>query len=255
MIHWKGSMASAALMLGAAALAVPLAAGHGLTATPMAGTAALSSAVTQQTTQATASRAAPAASLTGAGAGQSASNASRASQDAAAAAGAAAAGSSAGNRTGGTYSTSCNDGTVSVTPSTIWPPNHKMVTVTITYADTDKDGDSTMITVMSISDNETVGGVELNGSGQPTAQQGPDWSGAGNTGSGSDPTSGSATPAQTTAQVRAERSGTGDGRTYDIKVTCTDSGGTDAGDPSEATMQSQTVDLYVTVPHDQGHNG
>jgi hypothetical protein len=155
----------------------------------------------------------------------------------------------ANGRTGGTGSVACNDGTVTYTPTTLWPPNHKMQTITITYTDSDGDGDSTRITVGMITDNQAAadGSDELKGSGQPTDQQGLDWAGTGNTGTGQD--GGSA--ATTTAQVRAERSGTDPaGRTYDIKVTCHDSGGTD---PMEMAGAMQTVDLFVTVPHDQGN--
>jgi hypothetical protein len=151
----------------------------------------------------------------------------------------------AASRTGGSKSLACNDGTVTYTPTTLWPPDHKMQTITISYVDADSDGDSTSIAVGAITDNQAAsdGAGELVGSGQPTAQQGPDWGGTGNMGKGSDP----GTPATTTAQVRAERSGTDPaGRTYDIKVTCMDVGGT----PSE--MDMQTVDLLVSVPHDQG---
>jgi hypothetical protein len=87
--------------------------------------------------------------------------------------------------------------------------------------------------------NQTIAGIELNGSGQPTAQQGPDWSGTGSTGTATDPRT-----ATTTAQVRAERSGHG-ARTYTIQVTCMDMGGT------SMESSSQTVDATVTVPHDQ----
>jgi hypothetical protein len=155
----------------------------------------------------------------------------------------------ANSRTGGTSSTKCNDGTVTYTPTTLWPPNHKMQTITITYADSDGDGDNTRITVGMITDNQAAadGSDELNGSGQPTDKQGLDWAGTGNTATGKD----GGPDATTTADVRAERSGTDPaGRTYDIKVTCSDSGGTDA---TEMAGTMQTVDLFVTVPHDQGH--
>jgi len=155
----------------------------------------------------------------------------------------------AGGRTGGTGSVPCNDGTVTYTPTTLWPPNHKMQTITITYSESDGDGDNTRITVGMITDNQAAadGSDELNGSGQPTDKQGLDWSGTGNTATGKD----GGPDATTTADVRAERSGTDPaGRTYDIRVTCTDSGGTD---PNEMMGKMQTVELFVTVPHDQGH--
>ena len=150
---------------------------------------------------------------------------------------------------GGTGTIACNDGTVTWSPTTLWPPNHKMQTIDISYADTDNDGDSTSITVGAITHDQAAsdGTDELNGSGPPG--EGLDWAGTGNTGSGSDPD----TPATTTAQVRAERTGRDKtGRTYTIEVTCSDSGGSDL---SEMFGETQTVDLTVTVPHDQGQRG
>ena len=144
-------------------------------------------------------------------------------------------------RAGGAGSTPCNDGAVTWSPTTLWPPNHKMQTITISYSDTDNDGDMIGVMVGMISDNQAApdGSNELKGSGQPTAQQGADWSGTGNMAMATDP--GTAT---TTAQVRAERSGTSkDGRTYSIQVTCADMGG------GENNMQ--TVTIHVFVPHDQ----
>ncbi len=155
------------------------------------------------------------------------------------------AGANPGHGTGGTGSTPCNDGTVTWSPTTLWPPNHRMVTITINYTDNDGDGDMIAIMVDKITDNQSGpnGENELNGSGQPTDQQGLDWSGAGNHGMAVDP--GTAT---TTAQVRSERSGRDkSGRIYDIQVSCSDMGG------SSNEMATQTVDLHVTVPHDQGH--
>ncbi len=153
------------------------------------------------------------------------------------------AGAAPHNPAGGSGSVACNDGTVTWSPTSLWPPNHKMQTITINYSDTDNDGDMIGIMVGPISDNQASsdGSDELKGSGQPTGSQGLDWSGTGNMATANDP--GTAT---TTAQVRAERSGTSkDGRTYTIQVTCADMGG------NENDMQ--TVNLTVFVPHDQGH--
>ncbi|TML77037.1 MAG: hypothetical protein E6G04_09475 [Actinobacteria bacterium] len=149
------------------------------------------------------------------------------------------------HKSSGSGSTPCNDGTVSWSPTTLWPPNHKMQTITIGYTDNDNDGDMIGVMVGSIHDNQSSadGSNELNGSGQPTDKQGLDWSGSGNMGMSTDP--GTAT---TTAQVRAERSGRDKGgRVYTIAVTCSDMGG------SNMEMQMQTVNITVTVPHDQGH--
>jgi hypothetical protein len=149
------------------------------------------------------------------------------------------------HKSSGTGSKACNDGTVTWSPTTLWPPNHKMQTINIGYTDNDNDGDMIGVMVGSISDNQAAsdGSNELKGSGQPTDKQGLDWSGTGNMGTSTDPGT-----ASTTAQVRAERSGTSkDGRTYTINVTCSDMGG------SNNEMEMQTVQITVFVPHDQGH--
>ncbi len=101
----------------------------------------------------------------------------------------------------------CGSGSVTWSPTTLWPPNHKLKTVTITY-NGDNEGDTATVAVTGWSDNETLDGVEMNGSGQPDPQQGPDVV-PGPPGMGPD-----SAPVQTTAQVRAERSGRGSGRVY-----------------------------------------
>jgi hypothetical protein len=155
-------------------------------------------------------------------------------------------------KSSGSGSVPCADGTVTWSPTTLWPPNHKMQTITITYvapADTPDTNDTTTITIGAITDNQSAadGSDELQGSGQPTAKEGLDWSGSGNSQSSTE-----GTPATTTAQVRAERSGTSSaGRTYTIQVMCSETvGGTPVMDPNG----SDTAMLTVFVPHDQGHN-
>ena len=155
--------------------------------------------------------------------------------------------------TGGTNTVACGDGTVTYTPDTVWPPNHRMQTIQISYqapAGPTDAGDTTSITVGAITDDQAAadGTGELQGSGNPN--EGLDWAGTGNTASSNE-----GDTATTSAQVRAERSGTDQtGRTYDIKVTCDESG--PMGAPSTDPNGMQTVDLLVTVPHDQGqHNG
>lgn len=142
------------------------------------------------------------------------------------------------------------DGTVTVSPDTLWPPNHKMVNVTVSYADTENDGgatgETTMVTITGVSetDGTTTSNAEvpdtLKGSGAPGTVQGPD-AVPGATAPGSDPSS----PATAQVQLRAERSGTdghGSGRTYAITVSCMDS-----NEPGNSTA---TVDVFV--PHDMG---
>ena len=97
--------------------------------------------------------------------------------------------------------------------------------------------DTATVAVTGWSDNETVDGVEMNGSGQPDPQQGPDVV-PGSPGMGPD-----SAPVQTTAQVRAERSGRGSGRVYTLTVRC-----------SETDGDSGTADITVSVPHDQGNH-
>ena len=154
---------------------------------------------------------------------------------------------------GGSNHTACGNGTVTWSPTSIWPPNHKMQTVTISYvapADNPSTNDTTTITVGAITDNQAAsdGSGELNGSGQPTDQQGLDWAGTGNSA-----TSAEGSTATTTAQVRAERSGHGkDGRTYSIQVMCSES--TAGSGMSADTDGNGMATLTVNVPHDQGNH-
>lgn len=150
----------------------------------------------------------------------------------------------------------CNDGQVTWTPSNLWPPNHKMVPIHISYADTDNDGDSTSIAVTGVQETDgdsapmdaTVAET-FKGSGKPgqiDAQPDSDPNNAPT--AGSDP----GTPATWTEDVRAERSGTdghGSGRTYTITVQCMDMGGSNA---QEMGGETGTATITVTVPHDQG---
>jgi len=153
---------------------------------------------------------------------------------------------------GGTASVPCGEGQVVYSPIQLWPPNHQTTTISITYIDSsapdatqgDKDGDQESLTINSITDNQTAddnaGG---RGCGQPTSKQGPDWTFSSNPINSMDPQN-----IGTTVQVRAERCAqdTAEPRIYTISVTC---GNSDSGSSSNAT----TVDLNVTVPHDQQH--
>jgi hypothetical protein len=153
-----------------------------------------------------------------------------------------------GNGTGGSQQTACADGTVTWSPTSVWPPNHRMQTIDISYvAPADAPGDKTTITVGMITDDQSApdGTDELNGSGNPN--EGLDWAGIGNTA-----TSDEGQPANTTAQVRAERSGRDQtGRTYSIQVMCSEqTAGGMVPDPADSGMAT----LTVTVPHDQGNH-
>lgn len=98
-----------------------------------------------------------------------------------------------------------------VSPTTLWPPNHKLVDVTVSY--TAGAGASCSLSVAS---NEPV-------TGAGTGNFAPDW----------------IVVDAHHVQLRAERSGQGEGRVYTITITCSDAGG------------SNTKEVSVTVPHDQ----
>jgi hypothetical protein len=105
--------------------------------------------------------------------------------------------------------------TVTTNPNTLWPPNHKMVPVSVAVSASDNCDRAPVCKITAVSSNESV-------DGDRTA---PDWEITGNL----------------TVNLRAERSGTGTGRVYTITTQCTD-----------ASRNSSTRAIIVTVPHDQG---
>ncbi len=109
---------------------------------------------------------------------------------------------------------------LSLSNTSIWPPNHKMVEVAASGATDPDPGDSLMVVIDGVTQDEPVNAK-----------------GDGNTG----PDATLATPPSNTASLRSERSGQGDGRVYRLHVTVTDRFG--------ATCQAT---LTVGVPHDQG---
>jgi hypothetical protein len=113
---------------------------------------------------------------------------------------------------------------VAWSPTSLWPPNHKLQTITISANDTEGiPGETLTVTVNSITSTDGFVGTAANGVGN----------------SASAPEDG--TLATTTVTVPAERAGTDlNGNAYDIHVTCSDDDG------------SAGADLAVTVPHDQG---
>jgi hypothetical protein len=90
----------------------------------------------------------------------------------------------------------------SVTPSTLWPPNHQMVPVTLIVTATDNCGGVPVCRITSVSSNEPINGL---GDGDMA----PDWQIRGNL----------------TVDLRSERSGTGNGRIYTINLNCVDAAG------------------------------
>jgi len=105
----------------------------------------------------------------------------------------------------------------------LWPPNHKMVDIVIEANSSDNSGLPVFLTA-AITSNEPNDGL---GDGDTA----PDW-----TEPGIDQETG-----VITFQLRAERSGSGDGRVYTIVITARD----DSGNQS-------TVNLQIIVPHDKG---
>jgi hypothetical protein len=102
----------------------------------------------------------------------------------------------------------------------LWPPNHRMVSRTITGV-TDPDGNPLAITITGIAQDEPTNGL---GDGD-TAVDGQ--INAGNS-----------------FAVRAERAGTGNGRVYHVSFTASDG----AGGSCSGTAT-------IGVPHDQGPDG
>jgi hypothetical protein len=108
---------------------------------------------------------------------------------------------------------------VHAAPEMIWPPNHKMKSISVAATVTD-DCSATSWKIISISSSEAELG---HGSGHTS----PDFVIIGDH----------------AAKVRAERSGNGSGRVYTITIQAVDAAG-NISEPATTT---------VTVPHDKGH--
>ena len=108
-------------------------------------------------------------------------------------------------------------GSVAPSKASLWPPNHKLRTITLSGA-TDPDGDPVAITITGVTQDEPVNG-KADGNTSPDVVAGP------NAGQ---------------VKLRAERSGRGDGRLYSIAYV--------AKDPSGASCSGIVT---VTVPHDR----
>jgi hypothetical protein len=103
------------------------------------------------------------------------------------------------------------------TPNVLSPPNHNMVPVQVTVAATDESGAAPICRIISVSSNEPADGT---GDGHTA----PDWEITG----------------ELTLNLRAERSGRGGGRAYNIVVECRDASGNTA-----------TSSVVVKVPRNQ----
>jgi hypothetical protein len=125
----------------------------------------------------------------------------------------------------GVATVGCMEGTITYSPTMLWPPNHKLNHVTISFVEGgDRDGSATQIKINSIK-----------------SSQGSFFTGVGNVGSAPE-----GTPAVTSVGLTAEREGNiQGGNVYTINVTCSEN---DVGGGGE----SQSVSLTVIVPHDMG---
>jgi hypothetical protein len=106
---------------------------------------------------------------------------------------------------------------VTATPNSLWPPNHKMQDVTVSVVASDICDANAACQIDSITSDEPVNG---DGDGNTS----PDWE----------------IVPPLAAKLRAERAGTGDGRVYTLTVKCADASG-----------NSAQKSVEVLVPHDQ----
>jgi hypothetical protein len=107
---------------------------------------------------------------------------------------------------------------LSASPNVLWPPNHKMTPVTVAVSASDVCSPPVTCKITSVTSNEPVNAP---GSGSTA----PDWQITGDR----------------SVNLRAERSGRGNGRIYTLTVQCTDASGNGA-----------TKTVTVNVSHDQG---
>ncbi len=106
---------------------------------------------------------------------------------------------------------------VTATPDVLWPPNHKMVPVSLDVAVSDVCDGSAACQIVSVNSDEP-----LNGKGDGNTDT--DWQITGDL----------------SVNLRAERAGKGDGRIYTVGVECADGSGNTAG-----------ASVQVAVPHDK----
>ncbi len=105
---------------------------------------------------------------------------------------------------------------ITATPNVLWPPNHKMIPISVTASAVDTCDAEPVCKISSVSSNEPEDGL---GDGNTA----PDWKVTGDL----------------SLNLRAERSGKGSGRIYTIAITCTDVCGN----------SSLPGNVVVNVPH------
>ena len=106
---------------------------------------------------------------------------------------------------------------ITATPTVLWPPNHKMVPISVSVSVKDVCNPTPACQIISVASNEPENSLA-------DGDTAPDWKISGNL----------------TVNLRAERSGKGSGRIYTFTVMCTD-----------ASENSSTGNVSVNVPHDQ----
>ncbi|MDT7537035.1 MAG: hypothetical protein QOI82_620 [Actinomycetota bacterium] len=151
----------------------------------------------------------------------------------------------AGNGPNGEGSQDCGGGyVITWSPTSVFPPNHKYVDGTLTYTSSKSDNLSLNIGVIT-HDEITDDGQELNGTGNTPIDS---------TGSGGTVSKDGTTSVSLPFQIRAERAGGGDGRTYSIpfsaKASAVSSGAPVVGNPGDENSCDGTA--TVDVPHDMG---
>jgi uncharacterized delta-60 repeat protein len=113
-------------------------------------------------------------------------------------------------------------------PGSLWPANHKMIDVFVSYTVTDdQDPAAAVRCSLSVASNEPVNGTGDGGAGGAggAGDTAPDWQ----------------VVDSHRVRLRAERAGNGKGRTYTVTITCTDTAGA-----------SSTRQVKVLVPKSQG---
>ena len=143
---------------------------------------------------------------------------------------------------GGTAQVTCGDGLVTYSPIMLWPPNHKLTQVGISFAEphpegtTDTGPETLGIQVTGISSDQDTQDAAANAGCGPETGAGDDW--VFDTTPVSGPANDDTATVSTSVQVAAERCAKlKTSRVYTIDVTCTDSDGT-----------TDTAALNVTVP-------
>jgi hypothetical protein len=100
---------------------------------------------------------------------------------------------------------------VAATPNVLWPPNGKLVPVSVSVSDSDTCDPHPVCKIVQITNNEPITPADAQITGNFTAN------------------------------LSAQRLGTGTGRVYTLKVRCTDASG-----------NSSSANTTISVPHDQG---